>query len=124
MQTILVAEVPGQQALTDRKLRNAGFHAAYIAEDLEDALYWAEQHQPDLIITERRVPPAPQDWELVRRVRALGSTADIPILGLLPQGAAPADIAACVRAGCTEYLVLPVLAAELEAKVRRLLTGA
>ena len=124
MQTILVAEVQGQHALSDRHLRNAGFHAAYIAEDLEDALYWAEQHQPDLIIAERRLPPAPQDWELVRRIRATPGTADIPILGLLPHGATTTDIGACVRAGCTEYLVLPAQTAELEAKVRRLLTGA
>ena len=79
----------------------------------------ASAEQPDLILMDVMMPEM-DGWQASRAVRSNPKTKDIPILAATAM-CRPADLKACLEAGCNGYIVKPFTMMELERKVRELI---
>lgn len=71
MATVLIIEdEEGIQQLLKRVVSMLG-HAVHLAGNGADAISLAQQHEPDLIITDLSLPGKPNGIDLVRALRAL-----------------------------------------------------
>lgn len=85
----------------------------------EQALFKMQQHRPDLMITDVKMPKM-DGHELCRRVRASEQLRTIPII-MLSARTADGDRIRGIEAGADAYLLKPFVAEELLAWVHRLL---
>ncbi|HEY8610946.1 MAG TPA: response regulator [Roseomonas sp.] len=85
----------------------------------EEALLWLEQHQPDLIITDFRMPGL-DGAAFTRRVRGMANGADLPIVVVTVFQDRSFRLAA-LEAGATDFLLSPVDHVEFRTRVRNLL---
>ena len=87
--------------------------------DSEEALRWAENSRPDLLLLDYRMP-AIDGLEFARRFRRSLSNRDVPIVLVTVVGDEPIRQAA-LDAGVIDFLVKPVRPRELRARCRNLL---
>jgi two-component system, response regulator RpfG len=87
--------------------------------DSEEALRWAENNRPDLLLLDYRMP-AIDGLEFARRFRRSLSNRDVPIVLVTVVGDEPIRQAA-LDAGVIDFLVKPVRPRELRARCRNLL---
>jgi CheY-like chemotaxis protein len=87
-------------------LTRAGF-AVTTAVDGEEALRLAAAEPPDLILLDLIMPKL-QGFEVLRRLKGLPGTRDIPVIVLSALGQ-EADVAQAVEAGAADYFVKPSL---------------
>ena len=85
----------------------------------EAALQWCQDHQPDLLLLDYRMPGL-DGIEFARRFRRLPLHRDIPIILVTVVGDEPVRQAA-LEAGVIDFLVKPVRPRELRARCRNLL---
>ena len=88
------------------------------AEDGEDARYALMDATPDVALVDANMP-WPDGLELVRRMRADPTTAEIPVVGI----SALSIGARMMAAGCVAFVAKPFEADELVAAVRTALGG-
>src|SRR6185503_14767419 len=114
---ILVVEDDHQHAaIIARGMRKHAF-AVDVADDGEQALFFAETNDYDLVVLDVMLPKR-DGFDVCRTLRAAGSR--VPILMLTARDAV-ADRVAGLETGADDYLVKPFDFAELLARVRALL---
>jgi two-component system, NarL family, nitrate/nitrite response regulator NarL len=119
---ILVADDdPDSRRAIAEALSRAG-HATAVAADGDEALAIAEHDRPALVIAEVLLPGV-SGYELCRAVKdRYGSR--IPVVLVSDRRTEPADRLAGLLIGADDYVVKPVLPAELVVRVGHLLVGA
>ena len=117
---ILVADDdPDSRRAIAEALNRAG-HVTAVASDGDEALAIAQDDRPALVITEVLLPGA-SGYELCRAVKdRYGSR--VPVILVSDRRTEPADRLAGFLIGADDYVVKPVLLAELVVRVRHLLT--
>ncbi|HWC65979.1 MAG TPA: response regulator, partial [Thermoanaerobaculia bacterium] len=116
MRILLVEDDPQIARIIRRGLTESSY-AVDVVSSGEDALYRAGLADYDAIVLDVLIP-APDGFEVCRRLRADGSTT--PILMLTARDAV-ADRVSGLDAGADDYLVKPFQFAELLARLRALL---
>ena len=116
---LVVEDDPRQRALLRLTLERD--YAVVEAPDGRAGLRSFHEHRPDLVILDANMPEL-DGWETLRRIRELAET---PVIMLTALGADP-DVIRGLRSGADEYVTKPaspaVLAARVEALLRRALT--
>lgn len=92
-------------------------YAVIVAGRGEQAIEMACTNQPDLILLDIRLPDI-DGLEVLRRLRSLPETQDIPIVAMTAQ-AMPDEVDRFVAAGCTGYIQKPISLQIFRDEVRR-----
>src|ERR1700685_4380938 len=116
MRILLIEDDPGVRRFVVKGLREQAY-AVDAATTGEDALYQAEVNSYDLIILDVMIP-APDGFEVCRRLRESGSR--IPILILTARDATD-DRVRGLNMGADDYMTKPFEFRELLARLRALL---
>lgn len=117
---ILVAEDSSTvRRLVAARLRADGYQVVEAA-DGEQALSFARDEQPDLLVLDK-VMPKFDGFEVVRALKEDPRTAEIPIV-MLTERTSEDDVLGGLRLGVEEYMPKPFSPHELSARVQRLLT--
>ncbi len=88
----------------------------------EQAIEMACTHRPDLILLDIQLPDI-DGLEVLRRLRSLPETKDVPIVAMTAQ-AMPDEVDRFVAAGCDGYIQKPISLQTFRAEVHRHLTSA
>ncbi len=88
----------------------------------EQAIEMACTRRPDLILLDIRLPDI-DGLEVLRRLRSLPETKDVPIVAMTAQ-AMPDEVDRFVAAGCDGYIQKPISLQTFRAEVQRHLTSA
>ena len=88
----------------------------------EQAIEMACARRPDLILLDIRLPDI-DGLEVLRRLRSLPETKDVPIVAMTAQ-AMPEEVDRFVAAGCDGYIQKPISLQTFRAEVQRHLTAA
>src|SRR5215208_3467065 len=116
---ILVADDdPESRRVIAEALSRAGYATA-VAADGDEALAIAENDRPALIITEVLLPGA-SGYELCHTVKDWYGES-VPVILISDRRTEPADRVAGLLIGADDYVLKPVLPAELVVRARRLL---
>jgi two-component system phosphate regulon response regulator PhoB len=119
MSTILLVEDdPDIRHLVSYKLAKGGFDVIEAA-DGPAGLREAQQHTPDLVLLDVRMPRM-SGLDVCRELRARPATAAVPII-MLTARAHQADIEQAYAAGATGYVVKPFSPRELLERVESVL---
>ncbi len=113
--TVLLAEDDLALASAIARLL-AGDHTILVAHDGATAMALAEQHHPDLLITDVQMPGM-DGFELTRRFRAIPGVPPAPVL-VLTSRAGLDDRLTGFGLGAVDYLTKPFDPVELRARVR------
>ncbi len=116
---LVVEDDPLNQMIVCTMLANAGCQA-FTANNGSEALYRVGAEAFDLVLMDWQMPDI-DGLEVTRRLRAGAAGArgkSVPIVALTAN-AFTEDRAACLAAGMNDFLTKPVLAANLQAAVRR-----
>ncbi len=117
--TILVVDdSPTEQYVLKGILEGAGYNVV-TAGDGEGGIEQARSAKPDLILMDV-VMPGMNGFQATRKLSRDPETADIPIIMVTTKGQ-ETDRTWGMRQGAKEYLVKPVLAAELLSKIQMVL---
>jgi two-component system copper resistance phosphate regulon response regulator CusR len=100
-----------------KKSLEAEYFAVDVAEDGERGSHLAQINEYDLIILDN-VLPKKEGPEVLREIRASGSTTPVLILSVKSETVKKIDL---LNAGADDYLTKPFMLAELLARVRALL---
>ena len=115
---LVVEDEPGVAAMLRRHLTRAGF-VVKEAASVADAIRRANDSSPDILILDLGLTDG-DGADVVRRVRELTSIGDIPILVLSARDDVPVKVL-LFALGADEYVVKPIEAVELVARVHALL---
>jgi two-component system, cell cycle response regulator DivK len=115
---LLVEDNEMNRDMLSRRLVRNGFEVA-IAVDGEQGIAMAQSERPDLILMDMSLPVI-DGWEATRRVRASGTTSDIPIIALTAH-AMSGDREKAIEAGCDDYDTKPIEMPRLLGKINALL---
>ena len=115
MRLLLVEDYPPLQKSVVKGLREAGF-AVDVAGDGQEALWYAEGNQYDVIVLDLMLPGL-DGLSILRRLRAEGRESHVLIITAKD---AVADRVAGLNAGADDYLVKPFEFEELLARVQAL----
>jgi two-component system OmpR family response regulator len=115
MRLLVVEDDPGMAALLVRSLQREGY-AVDAAANGADALWNALENDYDAVVLDAMIP-APDGFEVCRRMRAEGRWA--PVLMLTARDAVP-DRVRGLDSGADDYLTKPFALVELFARVRSL----
>ena len=107
--------------MVKKRLASKGYKVS-VAFSGEEALAQVRDEVPDLVVSDLMMPGM-DGYELCRRLRRDPATAEIPIILLTSMGKI-SDKETGFEAGADDYLVKPVIPAELELKIKVLLTRA
>jgi pilus assembly protein CpaE len=107
--------------MIEARLTSKGYEVR-VAFSGEEALAQVRDDVPDLVVSDLMMPGM-DGYELCQRLRRDPATAEVPIILLTSLGRI-SEKEAGFEAGADDYLVKPVVPAELELKVRVLLTRA
>ena len=107
---------------TDRKfltdiLAQKGYHV-YTAENAEEALAKVKRHQPDLVLMDV-VLPGQNGYQATRTLAKDETTKNIPVIIVSTKGQ-ETDRVWGMRQGARDYIVKPVIPADLLAKIAAL----
>ena len=89
------------------------------AEDGEKGLLLAEQEHPDLVLLDMMLPKM-DGFEVVKRIKAGESTANIPIIAITSQAMA-GDRQKILDSGCDDYISKPIDVKETLKKIEKFL---
>ncbi len=103
---ILMAEDNAPNRMVASALLKAAGHSLVMATDGLEAVSKAASRRYDVILMDVQMPGI-DGLEATRRIRALPTCTDIPIIGLTA-GAMQIDRDRCLQAGMTDYLAKPV----------------
>ncbi len=112
---LLIEDDPGVREGLELALRHLGHHVASAGTG-EDGVERVRSQPPDVIVLDVMLPGI-DGFEVCRRVRAIG---DIPIIMLTARGD-DVDVVVGLEAGADDYVVKPVQARVLEARIRSIL---
>ncbi|PVG84074.1 DNA-binding response regulator [Nocardioides gansuensis] len=115
MRLLVVEDDSGMRALLVRSLKREGY-AVDVADNGQDALWNTQENDYDAVVLDAMIP-APDGFEVCRRMRAEGLWA--PVLMLTARDAVQ-DRVRGLDAGADDYLTKPFALAELFARVRAL----
>ena len=115
MRVLVVEDDPGLSSVLDRALTRQGW-TVVVAATGQDALWQVLEKEFDAVVLDLMIP-APDGYEVCRRMRAAGRWA--PVLLLTARDAVP-DRVAGLDAGADDYLTKPFALAELHARLRAL----
>ncbi len=118
---LLVEDDEMNRDMLGRRLVKRGFEVVF-ACDGEQAVALAAEHTPDLILMDMSLPVL-DGWEATRRIRAMPTTASIPILALTAH-AMDGDRERTIAAGCNDYDTKPIELPRLMGKIAAILDGA
>lgn len=116
---ILVVDDSSTARTFEQMILGKGAFAVVTAKDGEEALLKARGEKPDLILMDF-VMPGMSGVEVVRQIRL--SDPRTPII-MVTTRSEPGNVELAYAAGCTDYVMKPVDAQELLAKVRSCLEG-
>ena len=116
---ILLVDDSNTILMMEKFILNNGPYDLITANNGEEAVKKAAEHQPDLILLDV-IMPKMGGFEACRLIRNGESTRNIPIIMVTTRGEA-ANVEAGWANGCTDYVTKPINSAELLAKVRSLL---
>ena len=102
--------------LMERMILGGGAYELITALDGEEAVEKARAEVPDLILMDV-VMPRMNGFEACRRIRSGVATADIPVIMVTTRGEIE-SVEAGYESGCADYVIKPIDAQELLAKVR------
>lgn len=111
---LLVDADPRSLRVIEVSLRKAGYNVA-CAQDGLAALEVAEQQQPDLVISDTRLPKL-DGYGLVHRLKESKDLAGVPVVFLASQGSVEDRIRG-LELGIEDYLTKPIFVRELLARV-------
>jgi two-component system, OmpR family, response regulator len=115
MRLLVVEDNPGMASLLMRSLQREGY-AVDVVGTGEDALWSIRENAYDGVVLDAMIP-APNGFEVCRRMRAEGRWA--PVLMLTARDTVP-DRVRGLDAGADDYLTKPFALAELFARIRAL----
>lgn len=104
--------------LLERQVELMGF-VALSATSAKDGVRIAIAEKPDLILMDIMMPTI-DGLEATRTLRANVETSGTPIL-VASALSGNSDIAACMKAGCTDFIAKPFTVYELQMKIRDLI---
>jgi twitching motility two-component system response regulator PilH len=119
--TILIVDDSPTEVHVFKKILEKQSYKTEIARDGQEALEVAGRIHPDLIIMDV-VMPVLNGFQATRKLRRDEKTADIPII-MVTTKSQQTDINWGKRQGANEYLVKPVMPADLLSKIKELLDG-
>ena len=119
--TILIVDDSPTEVHVFKKLLEKNGYNTITASDGQEGLDVAKRTHPDLIIMDV-VMPVLNGFQATRKLRNDETTADIPVIMVTTKGQ-ETDINWGKRQGANEYLVKPVMPAELLTKIKALLDG-
>jgi two-component system, OmpR family, alkaline phosphatase synthesis response regulator PhoP len=117
-QILAVDDEQNIRRLLEVNLQRAGYQVT-TAWDGQDALEKVGRQRPDMVVLDVMMPRI-DGFEVLRRLKADPSTAEIPVL-MLTAKAQDADIFHGLRAGADFYLTKPFNPSELLMWVKRIL---
>jgi DNA-binding response OmpR family regulator len=120
--TILVIDDEREIAELARVTLEAEGFDVLVANDGANGLEIAERHGPDALVVDIRMPDI-DGLEVCRRLRALPTTAAMPIM-MLTAAAGEADRVNGLETGADDYLTKPFSPRELAARVKALIRRA
>jgi DNA-binding response OmpR family regulator len=118
-QKIVIAEDDPISLLFTKSLLEDRGYAVVTAADGEEALAAVRREIPDLLVTDM-VMPYKSGLELIREMRRDPELALIPVI-IVSMKDKEADIVQGLEEGADDYIVKPVHAMELAARVRKIL---
>jgi DNA-binding response OmpR family regulator len=114
-QTILIVDdAPANLGVVVESLENHGFRVI-VAQDGVEGLYRAELAKPDLILLDV-IMPGPGGFETCGRLKALGSTRDIPVI-FMTSLTDTEDKVTGFKVGGVDYVTKPLEIEEVIARV-------
>jgi DNA-binding response OmpR family regulator len=116
---VLVAEDDEDVLVLVRTVLERAGYEVVVARDGLEALAAAQQRRPDLAVLDVAMPEL-DGLEVLRRLRAEGSTSDVPVL-LLSARVQEDDVARGFAMGATAYVQKPFSPRELSDRVGELL---
>jgi len=119
MRLLVVEDDPAMASLLQRAMRKEGYAVTEAATGT-DALWQALEHDFDAVVLDAMIP-APDGFEVLRRMRAAGRWA--PVLVLTARESIE-DRVRGLDVGANDYLVKPFHLAELVARLRALVRRA
>jgi len=115
---LVIESTPAIQELIALNLGMAG-HAVSRAGDAESALLMLEDGLPDMLLLDWTLP-GQSGLSLIRRLRAQGSTRDLPIIMVTARCGEPDKIMA-IESGADDYMTKPFSPREMVARVNAVL---
>ena len=103
----------------ERMILSKGPYELVVARNGREALEKVRAEHPDLILMDQRMPVL-DGMAAVRELRADPAHAELPVI-MLTGSSEARDVEEAFASGCSDYLVKPIDAAALLAKVRSLL---
>lgn len=119
--TILIVDDSPTEIHIFKKILEKQGYKTEVARDGQEGLEIARQVKPDLILMDV-VMPVLNGFQATRKLRNDEATANIPVIMVTTKDQ-QTDINWGMRQGANEYLVKPVLPAELLGKIKDLLGG-
>ena len=119
VKVLVIEDSPDMRALLCLILKSLGY-LPIVASHGKEGVEKAISEKPKLILMDIRMPIM-DGLEAARALRAHPETKEIPILVTTALLRHP-DRAACLDAGCSDYMVRPFNVLDLQNKIRELLT--
>jgi CheY-like chemotaxis protein len=116
---ILVAEDNEVNLSMILDMLHARGYQAVVARNGQEAVNLAQQHEPDLILMDIRMPVM-DGLEATARIRSIPGLSETPIVALTASAGLDSE-ERCLAAGCTAHLAKPIQTRELFAVLRRYL---
>ena len=115
---LVVEDEPAIRELVVLNLQQAG-HRPVVADSAEQALALVRESLPDMILLDWMLPGM-SGVELARRLKADGSTRDVPIIMLTARGDEQDKITG-LETGADDYITKPFAPREMIARIKALL---
>jgi two-component system, cell cycle response regulator DivK len=113
---LVVDDNQDNRELVVKVLRKHGYRISE-AVDGEEALVLAAAERPDLILMDISLPGL-DGYEVTRRLQAMGTCREIPVIALTAH-AMKGDREKALAAGCCDYITKPINVRELPDQVAR-----